>query len=303
MHDIDLLLKGEDLVRAGRILLTLGYKQDFPAWESMAGIYHHLPPFTNDNGTIIELHRNIVTQDSHFKVDIDGLWARACLNKIDDVEVLVFSPEDLFLYLCLHACFHLQTVMDLIPLCDMAGLIKTGADKIDWQLVYERAACWGAQKCLYLMLLLVRELLGVAPPDKIMSEIKPADYRPAFLAEALEQIIDENPSGQLIRRRIGKLAKIKKIKGIKGKISAFLTGAFPSRAYMAGIYPVSVSSAKIYLYYFFRLGRLFFYYSKLFFRLSRRDQAVVKAVDLEHRVNAVSDWLFSQGGGGARPLP
>ena len=166
MSDMDLLVKEEDLVRAGRILLTLGYKPDFPAWESMVKTYHHLPPFTNKSGAIIELHWNIVTPDSPIKVDLDGLWARACLIKVDNVEVRVFSPEDLFLHLCIHACFDLQTGLGLIPLCDMAGLIKTSADKIDWQIVIERAARWGGQKCVYLMLLLVRELLGAAPPDK-----------------------------------------------------------------------------------------------------------------------------------------
>ena len=293
MSDIDLLLKGEDLVTAGRILLSLGYKQCFPAWESMSKTYHHLPSFTNINGTIVELHWNIVTLDSPVKVDLEGLWARACLIKVDNVEVRVFSAEDLFLHLCLHASFHLQTGMDLIPFCDMAGLIKASADKIDWQIVIARATSWGAKKCLYLMLLLVRELLGAAPPDKIMSEIKPDDYQPAFFEEALEQIFDEKPSGQLIKRRIGKLIKIKKVKGIKGKVSAFLKGAFPSRAYMARIYPIAVSSPKIYLCYLFRLGRLLVYYTKMLLRLFHHDQAVIKAIDQEQRVSAVSDWMFS----------
>ncbi len=293
MSDLDLLVKEEDLVRAGRTLLTLGYQQYFPAWESVLKTYHHLPPFTNKSGTMIELHWNIVTPDSPIKVDLDGLWERACLIKVDHVEVRVFSPEDLFLHLCIHACFHLQTGLDLIILCDMAGLIKTSADKIDWQIVIERATRWGGQKCLYLMLLLVRELLGAAPPDKIMSEIKPDDYQSAFFDEALEQIFDVSPSGQLIRRRIGELSKIKKVKGIKGKVSALLKEAFPSREYLARIYPVSVSSPKIYLCYLFRLGRLIGHYTIVLLRLFRRDQSVIKAVHQEHRVSAVSDWMFS----------
>src|ERR1035437_6262637 len=165
MSDIDLLVKEEDLARAGRILLTLGYTQYFPAWESsMLRTFKHLPPFTNKNGTIIELHWNIVTSDVPIRVDIDGLWARACLIKVDDVEVHALSPEDLFLHLCIHACSHLQTGLGLIPLCDLAGLMKISADRIDWQVVIERGARWGSHKCVYLILLLVRELLGAAPP-------------------------------------------------------------------------------------------------------------------------------------------
>jgi hypothetical protein len=292
MSDMDLLVKEEDLVRAGRILLTLGYKPYFSAWENMLKTYHHLPPFTNKSGAMIELHWDIVAPDSPIKVDLDGLWERACLIKVDNVEVRAFSPEDLFLHLCIHACVHLQTGLDLIPLCDIAGLIKTSGDKIDWQIVIERATRWGGQKCVYLMLLLVRELLGAAPPDKIMSEIKPDDYQSVFFDAALEQILDVSPSGQRIGIRIG-LPMIKKVKGIKGKVLALLKLAFPSREHLARIYPVSVSSPKIYLCYLFRLGRLIVYYTIVLLRLFRRDQSVIKAVHQAHRVSAVSDWMFS----------
>ncbi len=292
MADIDLLVKEEDLVRAGRILLTLGYKQYFPAWESMIKTFRHLPPFTNKSGTIIDLHQNIVNPHSPIKVDLDGLWERACLIKVDNVEVRAFSPEDLFLHLCIHAYDHLQTGMDLIPLCDMAGLIKTSADKIDWQIVIERATRWSGQKCVYLMLLLVRELLGAAPPDKIMSEIKPDDYQSVFFDEALEQIFDVSSSGQLTNR-LGVLSKIKRVRGIKGKFLALLKGAFPSRKDLARFYPVSISSPKIYLCYLFHLGRLTVYFTIVLLRLFRRDQSVIKAVHQVHRMSAISDWMFS----------
>jgi hypothetical protein len=296
MSDMDLLVKEEDLIRAGRILLTLGYKPYFPVWESMLKTHHHLPPFTNKSGTIIELHWNIVTPDSPIEADLDGLWERACLIKVDNVDVQAFSQEDLFLHLCIHACVQLQP--DLIPLCDIAGLIKISADKIDWQIVMERATRWGGQKCVYLMLLLVQELLGAAPPDKIMSEMKPDDYQSVFFDEALEQILNvdvslSGHSGQLIFVRIGELSKITKVKGIKGKVLALLERAFPSRENMARIYPVSVSSPKIYLCYLFRLGRLIVHYTIVLLRLFRRGPLVIKAFHQEQRVSAVSDWLFS----------
>jgi hypothetical protein len=294
MSDIDLLLREKDLVNAGRILLALGYQQSFPDWESSVKAYHHLPPFTNKNGAMIELHWNIVTPDSPIKVDLDGLWERARFIKVDDVEVLAFSPEDLFLHLCIHAGFHLQTGLDFIPFCDLAGLIKTSAVKINWQTVVDRAALWGGQKCVYLMLLLVRELLAVAPSDEIMTELKSGDYQPAFFAEALEQIFDEKPSGWIFRRRVGKLAKITKVKGISGKVAAFLNGVFPSREYLARMYPVSVSSPKIYLFYLSRLGRLFVYFISVLLRFFRRDPSVIHAFRHEQKVSAVSDWMFSK---------
>ncbi len=293
MSDIDLLVKEEDLVRAGRILLTLGYKQDFPAWESTLKIYHHLPPFTNKSGAIIELHWNIVTPNRPIKVELDGLWERACLIEVNNVEVRALSPEDVYFHLCIHACDNLQTGLDLIPLCDMAGLIKTSEDKFDWQILIDRATRWGGQKCVYLMLLLVRELLGAAPSEKIMSAIKPDDYQSGFFDEALEQIFDVSPLDQLIGIRIGTLSKIKKVRGLKGKVLALLKKAFPSREYLARFYPVSISSPKIYLCYLWRLGRPIVSYTTMPLRILRRDQSVIKAVHQAHRVSGVSDWMFS----------
>lgn len=293
MCDMDLLVKKEDLVRAGRILLTLGYKQYSPSWESMFKTHYHLPPFKNNRGAVIELHWNIVLPDSPIKVDLDGLWERACLVRVDNVDVGVLSPGDLFLHLCVHACFDLQAGLSLIHLCDLAGLIKTSGDKIDWHIVIERATLWGGQKCVYLMLLLVRELLGAAPPDKIMTEIKPDDYQSVFFDEALEQIFDVSPAGHLIIIRMGKLSKIRKAKGIKGKVLALLEKVFPSRESLARMYPVSVSSPKIFLCYLFRLRRLIVYYTIVLFRLSRHDPSVIKAAHQAHRASAVSDWVFS----------
>lgn len=295
MNDLDLLVKEADLVRAGRILLTLGYKQPFPAWERMVKTFHHVPPFANKNGTMIELHRTIVTPDSSIKIDLDGLWERACLIQVDTVEVQAFSPEDLFLHLCVHACVHLRTGLDLVPLCDLAGVIKTSGDTIDWQIVIKRARQWGGQKCVYLMLLLVRDLLDVALPDKIMSELKPDDYQSLFLDEAVGLIFDADasPSDQLTVIRLGQLSKIKKVKGLNGKVLALLERAFPSREKLARIYPVSISSPKIYVCYLFRLSRLTVYYTKMLVGLCRGDHAVIKAVHQEHRVGAVSDWMFS----------
>ncbi len=293
MSDIDLLVKEEDLVRAGRILLTLGYGQDCPAWESMSKGSHHLPPFRNGSSATIEVHWTIVPPDSPIRVDLDGLWKRARPIEVDDVGALALSPEDLVLHLCIHACGDLASGLDLIPLCDIAGVIRTFGGGIDWQAVTERASRWGGRKCVYLMLLLVRELLGAAPPDTVLAGARPDDYQPVFLDSALGQILDGSPSGQAIGARIGQFAKIKKVRGIRGKLGALFKGAFPPKESLARRYPVSLSSPKIYPYYLLNLGRLTGYYAIALVRLLRRERPIVEAVARAHRVSAVSDWMFS----------
>jgi hypothetical protein len=144
-----------------------------------------------------------------------------------------------------------------------------------------------------LMLLLVRELLGATPPENIMLEMKPDDYRASALEEALDQFIDVSPAGQLTGRRISGLLAIKTAKGIRLKLLAIIRTAFPPRVNMALIYPVSASSPKILFCYMLRLGRIMAHLARVLLRLMRRDRSVMKDVHQAIRVSAVSDWMFS----------
>jgi len=309
MSDIDLLLNEKDLVGAGRILLALGYRQYFPDWERLTKIYHHLPPFKKDNGTMIELHWNIVPPDTPIKIDLAGLWERSRLIEIDHLAVRIFSPEDLFLHVCIHAGLQLQYGLDLIPFCDLTGLIKSSEDPIDWPVVLERAARWGGRKCVYLMLLLVRELMGAAPPDPILSEFKPEDYQAVFFDEALEQLLDisqevfstalygpeVSPPARPIAATIGRLSRIHNVRGFQGRIRALFRKAFPPRETLASKYPVSISSPKIYLCYLDRLGHLMVFTLRVLLRICRRDPSVIQEVRQARRASEVSEWMFSPG--------
>jgi len=293
MTDMDLLVKEEDLVKAGRILLAIGYDQAFPAWEKTLKSHHHLPPFTSKNGTVLELHWNIISLHSNLAVDVGGLWDRSCLVEENGVVFRVLSLEDLLLHICVHGCHHLLTAIDLIPFCDLTKIIEKNADNIDWEKIIDRSILWGGQKGVYLMLLLARELLGAEVPDKILVEIKPRDYQPEFFNAALEQVFAATPGARFIRNGMGTLLKVKKNKAVWGKVTVILNVVFPTREYMARIYPISPSSPKVYLYYFIRLGRLSMFYTKMIFNLLRGDKTVMNDVRHGTRMGSVANWLFS----------
>ena len=181
MSDIDLLLNEEDLVVAGRILLALGYQHDFPDWESMAKIYHHLPPFKNDNGTMIELHWNIVPPDSPITSR-----SRRVVGEIVSYRDGSPGGPDFFSGGSIPACVHpcVSSSADRIgfdPLLRFGRIDQIIRRSHRLAVVLERAARWGGQKCVYLMLLLVRELMGAAPPDRYMRKLSPRITRPFFL--------------------------------------------------------------------------------------------------------------------------
>jgi hypothetical protein len=292
MTDMDILVKEEDLVKAGRILLSLGYDQASPAWEKTLKSHHHLPPFTSQNGSVLELHWNIFSLRYNIAVDPGGLWDRSCLVEENGLVFRVLSLEDQFLHICLHGCHHLLTAIDLIPFCDLTHFIKKYAETMDWDKIFHRSILWGGQNGVYLILLLASELLGAAVPDKIWSDMKPKDYQPEFFNAALEQIFSATPGGQFMRNRIGTMMRVKKNKGVGDRVTAFLKLAFPSRECMARIYPILPSSPKVYLYYFIRLGRLSAFYAKMLFYVLRGQKTVMNDVRHGNRMGFVSDWIF-----------
>jgi len=111
MGDVDLLVKKEDLHRAETTLLNLGYvipeiyleKKDW-YWKE----HHHLTPYLKN--ITIEVHWNIAPPSHQFQIDINGMWDRARLTKIANIEALVLSHEDLILHLCLHNMVHIDAM-------------------------------------------------------------------------------------------------------------------------------------------------------------------------------------------------
>ncbi|MBU4577169.1 MAG: nucleotidyltransferase family protein [Desulfarculus sp.] len=292
MCDVDLLVKKENLVSAGKILLGLGYEPYYAAWEKNLETHHHLPPFTNARGTTIELHWNIVTPDSPIRVNIEELWERAGLVNICDIEVGVLSPEDLFLHLCTHACSHIKSGFPLISLCDISGLLKRSGDNFDWQLAIGKSYQWGSNRCVYLMLLLAQKLLELAPPNNVMANLKPNDFQHYFVNEIEEHIFNISPLDPLLGLANDQFAKIKKIKGVKGKARAVLKRAFPPREDIVRTYSVDISNPKIYLCYLMRIRHILTYYAVVQLGLFRRDQSVKQSVNQAHRVNTIFKWIF-----------
>ena len=291
MSDLDFLVKEEHLLQAGRLLMANGYAPGCETWDDEVKIHHHLPPFTNQSGTQIELHWTLFDPGGPIHIDRDGLWERSVPVNEGDVEFRVLSPEDTCLHLCIHAALHLQTGLGMMPLCDIVGLIRTSSGALDWQVLSARAAQWGGGRCVYLILLMVREWLGVSAPEDSLHAMRPDDFQSAYLKAAMEQILEVRPSGPLIGVRIS-LQKLDQEKGIKRKVCTVVRHIWPVKEKLARQYSVSQSSPKLLLCYAYRAGHLLVYGARMLTLLFRRDQSLVKGVRLVYRGTAVSNWML-----------
>jgi hypothetical protein len=195
MGDVDLLIRETDLATAQAVLLEMGgVHQQFEDITASLGRRRHLP-HTKIGGLVVELHWNIVSPAGPIRVDVTGLWNRACPASIAGVEALSLSPEDLLLHLCLHVCYE-DSLSDLRGLVDITETTRRFTGQLDWEQLAACAREWGASRYVGLALHLARAILGADIPDKALELLVPGGIDPDMLQAARQSLLDQTGYGR-----------------------------------------------------------------------------------------------------------
>jgi hypothetical protein len=291
MSDVDVLVHKDDLMRVEAALLGMGYAPAECRRQIAKDICHFVYGLPNGE-LFVEVHWNFLPSMYRFKIDIDGQWERSRQAIIAGVEVSVLCPEDLLLYLCLHASKHLFE-MGLKPLYDIFETIRYYGKEIDWKQVQLRGEQSGEAKCVYLTFRLAGELLGASVPDDLMKAIKPRDFDERFMVLAKEGIFAcgyRNSDGLSLSPYIAQLWGSKRL---LSKGTLFLRRAFPSPEEVARRYPAPSDSVRIYFYYAVRIKDLLLRQGRQIWRLLRRDEGMRGLAKQENDMTPLKDWLMS----------
>ncbi|OAD24114.1 hypothetical protein THIOM_000035 [Candidatus Thiomargarita nelsonii] len=285
MNDVDILVKKTDLLKAGENLLEMGYISGTSRVGDIEGIcakYQHLPPFTKPDAFPVDIHWTIVLPSSPFRIDIDGVWKRAQPARIAGVDVLVLSPEDLLLHLCLHTSFQHLFRNGLSGFYDIWETLRHYQGEINWEQLMLRSRQWRASKTVYISLYLAKTLFDAVVPNEVLDRLKPEDLEPQVVNWAKAQLFDKRiyPSINLI--------DFWKSKSSLDKLKVFLKRVFLSPEEMAQLYPVHYNSPRVYFYYLVRLKKLFFEHISRTWLLLRHDKDMV---NVSKRTYALQEWL------------
>lgn len=178
MSDADVLVRRADLERVKRLLHAQRWRQEAPPRDaSRESLGHQLPTFVRD-GVQIEIHWSIEDDESPFTIDNEGLWQRACKASVAGAPAFALAPEDLLLHLCLHTSYShgwLQFSGGLRHLCDIASTVRCYERRFDWDAFAQRANAWGIANCVWLTLVLARDLLAAAVPEEALGRLAPRD--------------------------------------------------------------------------------------------------------------------------------
>lgn len=170
--DLDILVRRRDVAKARDVLFILGYRQQEQLADAQAEAFlksHCEYVFTNDNGSVVELHWAILPRNLSFSFEAEDLWERLESTMLGGATIDVFSPEDVLLILCVHGSKHRWE--RLAWTCDVAELIRTHP-QIEWDRVMVRARALGGERMMLLGVFLAGELLGVALPEEVLQRAR-----------------------------------------------------------------------------------------------------------------------------------
>jgi hypothetical protein len=195
LADIDILVEKENVPRAEKILIDMGYKTIKRGYRYSLLHFHSI--FWRSRGKfpiIIELHWNVDFPDSPFNIDIAEFWQRSQEISNGKLHYYAFSIEDSIIFNSFHILRTIykkpDAVLSLKYFCDIANIIAQSGDRISWDCIIKRSQKYNVLRPVALVLLLVQGLLEVkAIPPVVAETLRNAGYRDDFGLCAVKEYI------------------------------------------------------------------------------------------------------------------
>jgi hypothetical protein len=181
--DLDILVSEQDLDTAVKALVADGYALEYALTPKQDRLYRKtecaLQLRNSGRNSVVELHWLLTERYLSIDLQIAGLWQRRTRTQIGQRAVMSLSPEDLFLYVCVHGSKHRWERLEW--LCSVAAVAHSNPH-MNWPAIADRARACGTERILHLALLLARNLLDMPLPEGLRADVE-ADTIAAHLAE------------------------------------------------------------------------------------------------------------------------
>jgi len=245
MHDIDILIRKEDLCVAQEVLFGMGYGPLIrpPVAEQILR-HHHLIPFTRPGRPSVEIHAALTSSRGPCAMDMDGFWSRARSADFGGVPALILSPEDLLLHLCLHfSANHRFSILEMRNLCDISETIKRYHAEIDWKALTDRARGYGIGRYVFCTLRVAAELFGAQLRPEDLYHIGHEDSD-TLMADMLADLLLDETSIPMPDA----LEKMGREDGLASKARVLAHGVAPPLSNLARKYGVAETAGRRSLY-------------------------------------------------------
>ena len=291
MRDLDLLVKQEDLWGVEEILKEMSYVRFHPG-EGEEGI-RHVEYNHAQLGLKVEIHWDFIPEGYGLRVDLQNLWNRTKPALVAGVGVAAMSPEDLLLYLCIHASDHVFE-MGLRLVCDITETLRYNQRKLDWVCIQQRAQMWRVNNCAYVNLWLAKKLLGAPIPENWLDSLKSQGSDQCYLILAENRLFAsvEKPDQALQASR--NTTQVWFAKSTRDKLAILFRRIFLSRQVLAMKYHIHPNSLRIFLYYPLGLKDMLQKHGRLGWHLIHYDAQDHSRANGQNEASGLRNWLFSR---------
>ena len=255
MSDIDLLIKKQDLEKTDALFKGLGYTAaDTSPFDIMDHPNNYLTTrdyrSSNPAHPSFHLHWHMVNSSVPAPysagIDMNDIWEDAVSVEIAGAAVLSMSPHHFLLHLTEHAMRVTHSASRLLYFMDIAALIKSYGQKLDWHKAVRAGKDYGVDIFMRNVLKLTHLNTGIDVPEWVMDSLK---EKKRTLGERLFFNITARGSGI---SGLSYLVHMGMNKGLLKKASLILRTLFPPAWVLAKRHPDSPgrTPAKFYFYRF-----------------------------------------------------
>lgn len=187
--DIDLLVPADERARVLELLLADGYTMS-DGWSHVKELNNEYALIGTRGGVPLDVHWKVFPP-AVLTVNADQLRQRLVPVRLGDRDVRTFSIEDTLLILCVHADTHAWK--RLMWISDIARLVASHPG-LDWARALEIAAASGGERLLLLGLRLADDLLGIVPPEPVVTRARTDRHVTRLAKRVSESLFESAPS-------------------------------------------------------------------------------------------------------------
>jgi Uncharacterised nucleotidyltransferase len=199
--DLDILVPKEDMLKAKEVLMMHGYhpKLDLTADEETAYLEsHHDYKFVRSKDSmVVEIQWGVTQWSFAFPFDFEDAWKHREVISVAGASAPNLAPEILLLMLCVHGTKHRWEQLKWI--CDIAEMVDTYREKLDWDRLMDQACSLGGERMLLLGLFLAHDLLLAELPEETLERIHNDPQVKLLAGQVSKQLFHEASNPARIR--------------------------------------------------------------------------------------------------------
>ncbi len=201
--DLDILVRQSDLPRVAEILTAERYLSPHTRREGLATNYFQECEdafFAAGGMGAVDVHWKITPRSFRFAPAEESFWRRAHAVDLESGTVTAIAPEDLLLYICVHAAKH--GWVQLGSICDVAETIRA-RPAIDLMAILDEATTLGSRRMFLTGIYLAHELVGAPVPEDVCRDCAQRSRRARIGRARREPAIQRCRAGTFALRSVG----------------------------------------------------------------------------------------------------